>query len=63
MVEEGARLAQIWKRTLIRRVNASRIPFEGGKHFGERLPWLQACMIDCQTIYKEAAKYASREAV
>ncbi|KAI4113662.1 MAG: hypothetical protein LQ338_008138 [Usnochroma carphineum] len=56
-VAKGLRLGQIWSETLLRRRNASRVPFENGPMIGASLPAIRASLISCQYTKSERATY------
>lgn len=54
---QGARIAQVWRNCLIRRTNASRVPFDSQSTIGDCLPRIHSTVVNCCYTVEEQVKY------
>ena len=59
--EQGARLARIWKKLVIRRTPQSQIPFRNGDKIADSLPRVKAAVISCTFTDQERKWYIEKE--
>ena len=60
-VDQGLRMRQLFKKCMIRRIHASRIPFVTGSRIGDQLPRVDARWLHCPLDFTELEEYKKQE--